>query len=70
MTHHKIQAGQDFDAVEAVRQFPEDDKVAIGYAAAQLHCAIEVNFPGLDRDPIENLAIQFACRLIMAQQDR
>ena len=30
LTHHKIQAGQDFDAVEAVRQFPEDDKVAIG----------------------------------------
>ena len=51
LTDHAIRAGTDdsFDAVEAVRQLPEVDKVAIGYAAAQLACVIEANFPGLDR---------------------
>jgi hypothetical protein len=29
---------------------------------------IEANFPGLDRDRIENLAIEFARRLFRAQQ--
>ena len=59
----------DFDAVEAVRQLLEDDKAAIGYAAAQLACVIEAHFPGLDKDRIENLAIEFAYRLFMAQRD-
>jgi hypothetical protein len=30
----------DFEVVEAVRQLSEDDKAAIGYAAAQLSCVI------------------------------
>lgn len=59
-----------FDAVEAVRQLPEDDRTAIGYAAAQLSCVIEANFPGLDSERIENLAIEFDYRLFMAQRDR
>lgn len=58
-----------FDAVEAVRQLPEEDKAAIRYAAAQLSCVIEANFPGLDSERIENLAIEFAYRLFMAQRD-
>jgi len=29
---------------------------------------IEANFPGLDADRIENLAIEFAYRLLMAQR--
>ena len=45
----------DLGAVAAVRQLPDDDKVAIGYAAAQLSCVIEASFPGLDTDRIENL---------------
>ena len=56
----------DFDAVQAMRQLAEDDKVAIGYAAAQLSCVIEGNFPGLNTDRIENLAIEFAYRLFLA----
>jgi hypothetical protein len=59
----------DFDVVEAMRQLPEEDKVAIGYADAQLSCVIEANFPGLDSERIENLAIEFAYRLFMAQRD-
>ena len=57
-----------FDAVEAVRQLREDDKVAIGYAAAHLSCVIEANVSGLNRDRIANLAIEFAYRLFLAQQ--
>ena len=57
----------DFEVVEAVRQLSEDDKAAIGYAAAQLSCVIEANFSGLDKDRIENLAIRFAYRLFVAQ---
>ena len=59
----------DFNAVQAVRQLAEEDKAAIGYAAAQLCVVIESNFPGLDKDRIENLAIEFAYRLFMAQRD-
>ena len=57
----------DFDAVRAVRQLAEDERAAIGYAAAQLSCVIEANFPGLDTERIENLAIGFAYRLFVAQ---
>ena len=60
----------DFDAVQAVRQLAEEDKVAIGYAAAQLSCVIEANFPGLDTERIESLAIVFAYRLFMVQRDQ
>ena len=56
----------DFDAVEAVRQLPEEDKAAIGYATAQLSCVIDANFPGLDSERIGNLAIEFAYRLFLA----
>jgi len=59
----------DFDAVQAVRQLADEDKVAVGYAAAQLSCVIEANFPGLDGERIENLAVEFAYRLFMAQRD-
>jgi glutamate mutase epsilon subunit len=60
---------RDVDAVQAVRQLADDYRVAIGYKAAQLSCVIEANFPGLDKDRIENLAIEFAHKLFMAQQD-
>ena len=40
----------------------------VGVAATHLSCAIEANFPGLDKDRIENLAIGFAYRLFMAQR--
>jgi hypothetical protein len=46
-----------------------DARQAIGYAAARLSCVIEANFPGLDKERIENLAIEFAYRLFMAQRD-
>ena len=52
-----------------MRQLAENDKAALGYAAAQLSCVIEANFPGLEKDRIENLAIGFAYRLFMAQRD-
>jgi hypothetical protein len=51
-----------------VRRLPDDDRTAIGYAAAPLACVIEANFPGLDRDRIENIAIEFAYRLFIAQK--
>ena len=57
-----------FDDVQGVRQLPGDEKVAIAYAAAQLACVIEVNFPELDSERIENLAIEFAYRLFVAQR--
>jgi len=52
-----------------VRQLSEGDKAAIGYAAAQLCVVIEANFPSLDQDRIENLAIGFAYKLFMARRD-
>ena len=59
----------DFEVVDLVRHLAEDDRAAIGYAAAQLSCVIEANFPSLDTDRIENLAIEFAYRLLMAQRE-
>jgi hypothetical protein len=60
----------DFDAVEAVRELDNDSRLAIGYAVAQLACVIEANFPGLDSDRIENLAIGFAYPLFLAERHR
>jgi hypothetical protein len=59
----------DLDALEPVRQLADDDRAAIGYASAQLSCVIEANFPSLNPERIENLAIEFAYRLFLAQRD-
>lgn len=58
----------DVDDFEAVLQFDVDSRIAIGYVAAQFACIIEANYPSLDRDRIERLAIDFAYRLHLVQQ--
>jgi len=59
----------DVDAFETVRELDADSRIAIGYVAAQLACVIEANHPRLNRDRIEDLAIEFAYRLHLVQRD-
>ena len=53
------------DATDAVRHLDLDSRMAIGYAAAQFSCVVESNFPMLEKDLIEDLAIDFAYRLFL-----
>lgn len=59
----------DVDSVEAVRLLDVDSRIAVGYVAAQLACVIEANYASMDRDRIESLAIDFAYRLHLAEQE-
>jgi len=52
-----------------VCQIDADSRIAIGYVAAQLACVIEANYPTLGQVRIENIAIEFAYRLHLAQRD-
>jgi hypothetical protein len=59
----------DVDEFQTVRQLDVDSRIAIGYVAAQLACVIEANYPALGQVRIENIAIEFAYRLHLAQRD-
>ncbi|MCU0972897.1 MAG: hypothetical protein MUF80_02900 [Burkholderiales bacterium] len=57
----------DVDGVDAAAQLDFDSRIALGYVAAQLACVIDANYPALGRDRIENLSIDFAYRLHLAE---
>ena len=59
----------DVDEFETVRHLDVDSRIAVGYVAAQLACVIEANHPILNRDRIEDLAVEFAYRLHLAARD-
>jgi hypothetical protein len=56
----------EFDAVETVRQLDVNARLAIGYAAARLACAIDATFRDLDKEQIGDLAIALAYRQWLA----
>ena len=51
-----------------MKELDVDTRIEIGFVAAQLACVIDANYPALDKERVENLAIEFA-HVHLAQQE-